>query len=68
MDIAFPAVFEDADLERRFGALRRLYGDEGYERIRAARVYVNGAPFDRSLPFGVYKQSANGREFGIIGF
>ena len=30
------------DLERRFGALRRLYGDAGYERIRAARVAVIG--------------------------
>lgn len=37
-------------------------------RIRAGRVYVNGAPFDRSLPFGGYKQSGNGREFGIFGF
>lgn len=32
----------DADLERRFGALRRLYGDAGYERIRSARVAVIG--------------------------
>jgi tRNA A37 threonylcarbamoyladenosine dehydratase len=31
-----------ADLERRFGALRRLYGDAGYERLRAARVAVVG--------------------------
>jgi acyl-CoA reductase-like NAD-dependent aldehyde dehydrogenase len=31
-------------------------------RIRAGRVYLNGAPFDRSLPFGGYKQSGNGRE------
>jgi aldehyde dehydrogenase (NAD+) len=37
-------------------------------RIRAGRVYINGAPFDRSLPFGGYKQSGNGREFGIFGF
>ena len=32
----------DADLERRFGALRRLYGDAGYARIRAARVAIVG--------------------------
>ena len=32
----------DADLERRFGGLRRLYGDAGYTRIRAARVAVIG--------------------------
>lgn len=30
------------DLERRFGALRRLYGAEGYARVRAARVCVVG--------------------------
>jgi len=37
-------------------------------RIRAGRVYLNGAAFDRSLPFGGYKQSGNGREFGVYGF
>jgi tRNA threonylcarbamoyladenosine dehydratase len=31
-----------ADLERRFGGLRRLYGDDGYARIRAARVAIVG--------------------------
>lgn len=31
-----------ADLERRFGALRRLYGDDGYARLRAARIAVVG--------------------------
>jgi tRNA A37 threonylcarbamoyladenosine dehydratase len=30
------------DLERRFGGLRRLYGDAAYLRIRAARVVVVG--------------------------
>ncbi|MFT8246528.1 aldehyde dehydrogenase family protein [Roseomonas sp. BN140053] len=38
------------------------------DRIRAGRVYINGAVFDRSLPFGGYKQSGNGREFGVFGF
>ncbi len=33
---------EDAGLERRFGGLRRLYGDAGYRRIRAATVAVVG--------------------------
>jgi tRNA A37 threonylcarbamoyladenosine dehydratase len=32
----------DVDLERRFGGLRRLYGDAGYARIRRARVAVVG--------------------------
>ena len=30
------------DLERRFGGLRRLYGDAGYARLRAASVAVVG--------------------------
>lgn len=30
------------DLERRFGGLRRLYGDAGYQRLRAARIGVVG--------------------------
>lgn len=37
-----PAAPGDADLERRFGGLRRLYGDAGYARVRAARVAVVG--------------------------
>lgn len=32
----------EADLERRFGGLRRLYGDAGYAAIRQARVAVVG--------------------------
>jgi len=40
-DPATPAV-DEADLERRFGGLRRLYGDAAYERIRAARVAIVG--------------------------
>jgi len=39
---AAAATLPDADLERRFGALRRLYGDAGYARLRAARVAVVG--------------------------
>ena len=31
-----------ADLERRFGGLRRLYGNHGYARLRAAHVAVVG--------------------------
>ena len=36
------AAPEAADLERRFGGLRRLYGDAGYTRLRQARVAVVG--------------------------
>lgn len=33
---------EEADLERRFAGLRRLYGDDGYRLLRAARVALVG--------------------------
>lgn len=33
---------DEADLERRFGGLRRLYGEAGYARLRALRVAVVG--------------------------
>jgi aldehyde dehydrogenase (NAD+) len=36
-------------------------------KIRAGRIYLNGAPPDRSVPFGGYKQSGNGREHGVFG-
>jgi aldehyde dehydrogenase (NAD+) len=36
-------------------------------RLRAGRIYINGAPTARSLPFGGYKQSGNGREQGVFG-
>lgn len=32
----------DVDSERRFGSLRRLYGDTGYQRLREASVAVVG--------------------------
>jgi tRNA A37 threonylcarbamoyladenosine dehydratase len=32
----------EPDLERRFGGLKRLYGDAGYRRLRALRVAVVG--------------------------
>jgi aldehyde dehydrogenase (NAD+) len=37
------------------------------EKMRAGRVYLNGAPVDRSMPFGGYKKSGNGREWGVWG-
>ena len=40
--MAAAADLASADLERRFGGLRRLYGDAGYARLRAARVAVVG--------------------------
>ena len=35
--------------------------------LPAGRVYFNFAPGGRSIPFGGYKQSGNGREHGIFG-
>jgi aldehyde dehydrogenase (NAD+) len=37
-------------------------------RLRTGNVHVNGAPPDFSAPFGGYKQSGNGREWGKFGF
>ena len=42
MSATMTADAQLADLERRFGGLRRLYGDAGYRRIRAARVAIVG--------------------------
>lgn len=36
-------------------------------RLRTGRVEINGTGFARSAPFGGYKQSGNGREYGRIG-
>jgi aldehyde dehydrogenase (NAD+) len=36
-------------------------------QIRAGTVNINGAMFDRAAPFGGYKQSGNGREWGKFG-
>ncbi|WP_395376742.1 aldehyde dehydrogenase family protein [Marinicella sp. W31] len=41
---------------------------EVVSRLRAGMIHVNGAPMDRTAPFGGYKQSGNGREKGLEGF
>ncbi|MDX2237697.1 MAG: aldehyde dehydrogenase family protein, partial [Hyphomonadaceae bacterium] len=57
-----------------------VYGLSGYvsgsperakrvaQRLRTGAVHLNGAGMDFSAPFGGYKQSGNGREWGIFGF
>ena len=43
---------------------------EGYavgRRLRAGRVFLNGAPSNTAAPMGGYKQSGNGRENGQFG-
>ena len=37
-------------------------------RLRSGNVHINGAGADFSQPFGGYKQSGNGREWGEHGF
>jgi aldehyde dehydrogenase (NAD+) len=37
-------------------------------RLRSGNVHVNGAGPDFAAPFGGYKQSGNGREWGVFGF
>ncbi len=37
-------------------------------RIRTGQVEINGGPANPEAPFGGYKQSGNGREFGVHGF
>jgi aldehyde dehydrogenase (NAD+) len=36
-------------------------------QIRAGNVNLNGSQNDRAAPFGGYKQSGNGREWGVFG-
>jgi aldehyde dehydrogenase (NAD+) len=36
-------------------------------RIRSGNVHLNGAPGDMNAPFGGYKHSGNGREWGRLG-
>jgi aldehyde dehydrogenase (NAD+) len=37
-------------------------------QLRAGRVHLNGSGGDMTAPFGGYKQSGNGREWGDYGF
>jgi aldehyde dehydrogenase (NAD+) len=37
-------------------------------RLRTGMVHLNGASSDNAAPFGGYKQSGNGREWGDFGF
>jgi aldehyde dehydrogenase (NAD+) len=36
-------------------------------RMRAGRIFFNGAPSSPDAPMGGYKQSGNGREMGVFG-
>lgn len=52
------AYVESADLDRSRAIARRL---------RVGMVHLNGAVADPGAPFGGYRQSGNGREWGIAG-
>ncbi|MDH6169992.1 aldehyde dehydrogenase (NAD+) [Variovorax boronicumulans] len=36
-------------------------------KLKAGRIFLNGAPTNAMAPFGGYKQSGNGREWGVFG-
>jgi aldehyde dehydrogenase (NAD+) len=36
-------------------------------QIRSGQVHINYPPWDSSAPFGGYKRSGNGREYGVEG-
>jgi aldehyde dehydrogenase (NAD+) len=71
--------YEDDDDAVRI-ANDTVYGLSGYisgsadrakamaRRIRSGNVHVNGAGPDFNAPFGGYRQSGNGREWGALGF
>jgi aldehyde dehydrogenase (NAD+) len=44
------------------------HAKEVARKLRAGRVHLNGSGGDMTAPFGGYKQSGNGREWGDYGF
>lgn len=57
-DYGLTGYVQGRDLERARAVARR---------IRAGSVLINYAPVDLNGPFGGYKQSGNGREYGVFG-
>ena len=53
------AYIQSEDSDRAQGVARKL---------RAGMITINGAPHYYTSPFGGYKQSGNGREWGEFGF
>ena len=53
------AAYVEGELERAHAVARRL---------RAGQVFINGKGGDLMAPFGGYKQSGNGREWGDLAF
>jgi acyl-CoA reductase-like NAD-dependent aldehyde dehydrogenase len=57
-DYGLAGYVSSGDLERARRVARR---------IRAGQIYLNGATPDFTAPFGGYKRSGNGREWGRAG-
>lgn len=59
--------------DTEYGLVAHLQGVEAEvtrsvaRRLRAGRVIVNGSPAGADVPFGGYKRSGNGREYGVYG-
>ena len=56
-----------------YGLAAYVQGEPGHanavaRRLRAGQVFINGAGGDLTAPFGGYKQSGNGREWGDFAF
>jgi len=72
------AYKDDADAVRiandsDYGLSGYVSGEPGHAerialQIRTGMVHINGAGPDFAAPFGGYKQSGNGREWGVEGF
>ncbi len=58
-DMGLAAYVQSADAARTRRVARQL---------RVGMVHINGASADSKAPFGGYKQSGNGREWGRFGF
>ncbi|MEO1251769.1 MAG: aldehyde dehydrogenase family protein [Pseudomonadota bacterium] len=60
--------------DTEYGLSARVYGGDldrarrVASKIRAGYVHINAAPMDLKAPFGGYKKSGNGREFGVDAF
>ena len=56
-----------------YGLAGYVQGEPGHardvaRRLRVGQVFINGASGDLGAPFGGYKQSGNGREWGAHAF
>ncbi len=63
------AIANDSD----YGLSGQVWGEFEHarrvaRRLRTGMVHINGAGMDFNAPFGGYRQSGNGREWGLEGF